>query len=218
MDATEFFKVKNPPSMFVIDDGPSGCKRSSIIRIRNEKKGMVSKSVETFTRPAAAGPIATPSRGHATQHRPPMMTSTTPRRVSARMGVATAVRVPAPPMSTSTAIATTSTRRQTLTGIRTTPSSRRTVTTATPTATPAATKTVVKIEAPKIVVADRAEPIYANVAPISSQCDAKTGVKSRLMSDKRHDRPVVVKRNETQDEASVRKSKRLEGRRHLTIG
>jgi hypothetical protein len=222
MDAAEFFNSKNP-SVFVMDDGPSGCKRSSIIRIRNEKKGMVSKSVETFTKPT---PMTTPSRHHLHHQRPPpTMTSTTPRRMSARMGVATSVRVPTfvAPTATSSGVPTmtaSATRRQTLTGIRTTPqqANRR---------TPIAVKTTSRIEPPKIVVSSRDEPIYANlnVAKRSTSVekrDASThkdvAPKSRLLSDRRHDRPVVNKRHETDEEKFQRKSKRLEGRRHLTIG
>ncbi|QQP34868.1 Uncharacterized protein FKW44_022908 [Caligus rogercresseyi] len=77
VDATEFFKTV-PYSMEEhsgradeeIDDPDApfeGCKRSSIIRIRNENRGKVSKSVETFTQP---------------------------RRASARMGVSTAPPTP----------------------------------------------------------------------------------------------------------------------------
>ena len=178
---------------------------------------MVSKSVETFTKPAIPHHhgMMTPSRHHS--HRPPMSTPTSanPRRISARMGVATSVRHP----PTSTYVAPTSTmptnsavvtRRQTLTGIRTTPqhSNRR---------TPLAVGKMMLNDPPKIVV-DKYEPIYANVAPIQeNKVEVKTA-KSRLMSDKRHDRPVVTKRHETEDEKVQRKSKRLEGRRHLTIG
>jgi len=182
MDATEFFKAKNPPSVFVMDDGPSGCKRSSIIRIRNEKKGMVSKSVETFTRPAMNATV-TPSR-------PPLMHQ-------------------------GTVASTAATRRQTLTGIRTTP--RRGPLTGTAAVMPSSTKTVIKIEAPKIVL-EKADPIAANVTPISKQIDAKSVAKSRLMSDRRHDRPAVSKRSDDVEDKTQRKSKRLEGRRHLTIG
>jgi len=209
MDATEFFKAKNPPSVFVMDDGPSGCKRSSIIRIRNEKKGMVSKSVETFTRPAMNATV-TPSRPPL-MHRTPVTPTT--RRVSARMGVATAVRLPT--VAQGTVASTAATRRQTLTGIRTTP--RRGPLTGTAAVMPSSTKTVIKIEAPKIVL-EKAEPIAANVTPISKQIDAKSVAKSRLMSDRRHDRPAVSKRSDDVEDKTQRKSKRLEGRRHLTIG
>jgi len=58
MDAKEFFdKTPGPTKNFMLLSRPdesilnSGCKRSSIIRIRTEKKGLVSKSVETFTKP-----------------------------------------------------------------------------------------------------------------------------------------------------------------------
>ena len=62
MDAKEFFdKAPGPTKSLMIlsqaEDSnkipTSGCKRSSIIRIRTEKKGLVSKSVQTFTKPCA---------------------------------------------------------------------------------------------------------------------------------------------------------------------
>ncbi|XP_040578672.1 uncharacterized protein [Lepeophtheirus salmonis] len=65
VDATEFFKTALSNSTEEQQDQFEGCKRSSIIRIRNENRGKVSKSVETFTQP------------HSN------------RRVSARMGVST---------------------------------------------------------------------------------------------------------------------------------
>jgi hypothetical protein len=75
---------------------------------------------------------------------------------------------------------------------------------------------------PPNIVVNKYEPIYANVTPIRSVSKEKTvevkTAKSRLLSDKRHDRPVVTKRQETDEEKVLRKSKRLEGRRHLTIG
>ena len=171
--------------------------------------------------------------------RPPMITpnSSNPRRISARMGVATSVRgqIPPPPTfvaptSTSASVSTNSavvTRRQTLTGIRTTPqhSNRR---------PPMAVKqTSHRDPSPKIIVHEdkNVEPIYANVGSAkrsaskdrvaSSAAQIKNGAipkSSRLLSDKRHDRPVVTKRQESDEEKGQRKSKRLEGRRFLTIG
>jgi hypothetical protein len=165
--------------------------------------------------------------------------SSNPRRISARMGVATSVRgqIPPPPTfaartSTSTSVSTNSavvTRRQTLTGIRTTPqhSNRR---------TPVTVKQISHRDpSPKIVVNEdkNDEPIYANIGSakrseskervrVSSSAAQNTNgaipKSSRLLSDKRHDRPVVTKRQESEDEKGQRKSKRLEGRRFLTIG
>lgn len=156
--------------------------------------------------------------------------SSNPRRISARMGVATSVRghIPPPPTfaaptSTSTTVSTNSavvTRRQTLTGIRTTPqhSNRRTPITA--------KQTSHRDQSPKIVVKEdkNDEPIYANIGSAKhskERVSTQSGVipkSSRLLSDKRHDRPVVTKRQESDEEKGHRKSKRLEGRRFLTIG
>jgi hypothetical protein len=199
MDAAEFFKTKTPASVFILDDGPSGCKRSSIIRIRNEKKGMVSKSVETFTKPAT---MATPASLRNASHRPPATpTAPAPRRASARMGVATAVRT----TTFAAPSAAVTTRRQTLTGIRTTPQH----TTRRP-PPPAAPKPEAPIT-PKIVVDS------SDLEPPSDS--PKAGARSsRLLSDRRHDRPAVARRHETDEEKTLRKSKRIEGRRHLTIG
>jgi hypothetical protein len=60
MDAKEFFNhTPGPTKNFMMlsqaeesNMTPSGCKRSSIVRIRTEKKGLVSKSVQTFTKPS----------------------------------------------------------------------------------------------------------------------------------------------------------------------
>lgn len=53
MDASEFFKNPLPVRHLLAEEDlmTSGSKRSSIIRIRTERKGLVSKSVESFTRP-----------------------------------------------------------------------------------------------------------------------------------------------------------------------
>ena len=99
MDAKEFFeKTPGPPKNLMIHprleesiiSSASGCKRSSIIRIRTEKKGLVSKSVENFTKPAMLPPSIIPR----TPGKPPaiirMSTANTPitsRRLSARMGI-----------------------------------------------------------------------------------------------------------------------------------
>ena len=126
MDAAEFFNKTPVPtrnfrmSSNINDDltisSASGCKRSSIIRIRTEKKGLVSKSVATFTKPivpssSAAGKAMEDQHAlHQQRHTmlpptgiprtpttkpPPIIrhsTANTPRpasrRLSARMGVA----------------------------------------------------------------------------------------------------------------------------------
>jgi len=109
-----------------------------------------------------------------------------------------------------------------LTGIRTTPqhSNRRTPITV--------KQTSHRDQSPKIVVKEdkNDEPIYANVGSAKhssskERVSTPSGVipkSSRLLSDKRHDRPVVTKRQESDEEKGHRKSKRLEGRRFLTIG
>ena len=103
MDAKEFFD--NPPGPtknFMLLSRPdesivnSGCKRSSIIRIRTEKKGLVSKSVETFTKPCTRATMLPPSSIPKTPYKAPQAirhsTANTPqpstRRQSARMGIA----------------------------------------------------------------------------------------------------------------------------------
>ena len=184
-----------------------GCKRSSIVRIRNEKKGLVSKSIETFTKPAL---MATPSRIQIV-HRPPPTTTTTPaRRASARMGVATAVRVPAAPtMYTASTVA----RRQTLTGIKTTP--RRAPNAAMSTA---ATSTPSAVNRDTLNVSSIVTDLRGANLSSAKKSDVQNVPKSRLLSDRRHDRPVVEKRSVGEEEKRLRKSKRLEGRRHLTIG
>ena len=125
MDAKEFFeKTPGPTKNFMIlahpDEsivGSSGCKRSSIIRIRTEKKGLVSKSVQTFTKPGSQASFFSneqlglqnygqgeksqgqtmlpPTSIPRTPSKPPPVvrhsTANTPqssRRLSARMGVA----------------------------------------------------------------------------------------------------------------------------------
>ncbi len=115
MDAADFFnqpqKLTTRAAHLAFEE-TSGCKRSSIIRIRTEKKGLVSRSVDTFSKPALPPPLMTPRRG---PQRPPAKTpsSVTTRRNSARMGVAGTML--ATPSGSSNAV----TRRQTLTGIRT---------------------------------------------------------------------------------------------------
>ena len=121
-DAKEFFdKTPINRRMFGnVEDG-AGCKRSSILRIRKERKGLVSKNVETFTRPAQNNEPRTPSNRQTimgppkmlpTPRRQPAASQPAPRRLSARMGVASKKPITAPQNPV--------TRRQTLTGIRTT--------------------------------------------------------------------------------------------------
>ena len=96
MDASEFFNNKLPntrAAQLAFEDTP-GCKRSSIIRIRTEKRGLVSRNVETFTKPALPPPMITPRKGA----RPPARTPasaipTSTRRTSARMGIAGAINI-----------------------------------------------------------------------------------------------------------------------------
>ena len=103
MDAKEFFdKTPGPTKNFMLLSQPdesimnSGCKRSSIIRIRTEKKGLVSKSVETFTKPCPRTSMMPPSCIPKTPSKPISSvrhsTAITPqpssRRQSARMGIA----------------------------------------------------------------------------------------------------------------------------------
>ena len=92
-DASEFFNTKLPntrAAQLAFEDTP-GCKRSSIIRIRTEKRGMVSRNVETFTKPALPPPMITPRRGMRTPAKTPssaIPVSNVTRRTSARMGIA----------------------------------------------------------------------------------------------------------------------------------
>ena len=103
MDAKEFFdQTPGPTKNFMLLSRPdesimnSGCKRSSIIRIRTEKKGLVSKSVETFTKPCTRTSMMPPSSFPKTPSKPISSvrnsTANTPqtssRRQSARMGIA----------------------------------------------------------------------------------------------------------------------------------
>ena len=131
MDASDFFNNKHPnPSrtaQLAFEETP-GCKRSSIIAIRTQKKGHVSRNVETFMKPALPPPPIsnTPRRGTRPPARtptsaciPPGPTTATAasgsRRTSARMGIAGKT-----PTLTGTGSGNGMvTRRQTLTGIRT---------------------------------------------------------------------------------------------------
>ena len=103
IDAKEFFEqTPGPTKNFMLLSRPddsimnSGCKRSSIIRIRTEKKGLVSKSVETFTKPCTRTSMMPPSSFPKTPSKPISSvrhsTANTPqissRRQSARMGIA----------------------------------------------------------------------------------------------------------------------------------
>jgi hypothetical protein len=67
----------------------AGCKRSSIIRMRKEKKGIVSKAVETFTKPALPQNPHTPFKQPQSRVAASTPGNANPRRTSARMGVAT---------------------------------------------------------------------------------------------------------------------------------
>ena len=120
MDASDFFNNKHPNSrtaQLAFEETP-GCKRSSIIAIRTQKKGHVSRNVETFMKPALPPPpISTPRRGTRPPARTPASAcipgptaSGSNRRTSARMGIAGKT-----PTTTGAMV----TRRQTLTGIRT---------------------------------------------------------------------------------------------------
>ncbi len=114
VNGVDFFKNKDRRLASIeMEESGSGCKRSSILRIRKENKGKVSQSVENFTRPVMAPP-PTPARRTNQQHDVPsnshtkslslrrqtahhegavkhhaMPTPTNSRRNSARMGVAT---------------------------------------------------------------------------------------------------------------------------------
>ena len=118
-DAKDFFN--KPNKIFANVEPTSGCKRSSIIRIR--EKGLVSKNVETFTKPKTPSRQTIMGPPKSTPHKPATRRQTThhsgkvetpnQRRLSARMGVAG---------RNAPSSGTTVTRRQTLTGIRTTTS------------------------------------------------------------------------------------------------
>jgi hypothetical protein len=92
MDANDFFNNPAPAmaSRFaqLAFEEASGCKRSSIIRIRTEKKGLVSRSVETFTKPALPPPMMTPRMRRPPAKTPASAIPTSTRRTSARMGIA----------------------------------------------------------------------------------------------------------------------------------
>lgn len=104
MDANAFFK--DTRAAHLAFEETSGCKRSSIIRIRTEKKGLVSRSVDTFSKPALPPPMMTPRRAPRPPARTPSSSSSN-RRTSARLGVAGITTAPQNMV----------TRRQTLTGI-----------------------------------------------------------------------------------------------------
>ena len=149
-DATEFFKNPNqvlPHHRRLMQEEIAGTKRSSIIRIRQENKGRVLKSVQNFSRPEMPPPsIRTTLRTASTSSTPlrngsragPSTTSSlvTPVRgvrssSSTASSTATPVRTPSRRLSARMGVvaATSSptgknstppqTRRQTLTGIRT---------------------------------------------------------------------------------------------------
>ena len=172
MDANDFFNKPSRVAHLAFED-TSGCKRSSIIRIRTEKKGLVSRSVETFTKPALPPPIHTPRRVPRPPARTPAsctVTSST-RRTSARMGVA----------GKSLANGTMVTRRQTLTGIKTSamPNNEN-------------SKRLSNINKRPLE-----EPIYDNVDQVPVQ---------------------AVQAKKPEPKHTHRRSKRIEGRRFLTIG
>ena len=172
MDANDFFNKPSRVAHLAFED-TSGCKRSSIIRIRTEKKGLVSRSVETFTKPALPPPIHTPRRVPRPPARTPAsctVTSST-RRTSARMGVA----------GKSLANGTMVTRRQTLTGIKTSAISSN-----------ENSKRLSNINKRPLE-----EPIYDNVDQVPVQ---------------------AVQAKKPEPKHTHRRSKRIEGRRFLTIG
>ena len=131
MDASDFFNNKHPNSrtaQLAFEETP-GCKRSSIIAIRTQKKGHVSRNVETFMKPALPPPPMgnTPRRGTRPPARTPtsacippsggaMAASGSSRRTSARMGIATCKTPTGSGTGSGNGMVT---RRQTLTGIRT---------------------------------------------------------------------------------------------------
>lgn len=198
MDASEFFNDKRPMkasshhAAFVMDE-TSGCKRSSIIRIRTERKGLVSKSVETFTKPPPMPATPLSARKGRTPAKTPLSAQPS-RRMSARMGIAGKAT---PKGSTGVSVApavTIAPRRQTLTGIRTCANKEAKRASVEPTYS--------NIEATK-----RPEALYENVKP---------ALPPRQPTPKRT--PTRPASSLQTPKAGQRRSKRLEGRRHLTIG
>ena len=170
-DATDFFKNPGIPALpkhLRQDDlMASGCKRSSIIKIRQQNKGKVIKSVETFTKPQ---PVSTPGN----------------RRLSARMGVATATT---PIARTASAVPKPATvasanRRQTLTGIRT---------------------------------SCKPQPQYENVKNSPKIHTAKPSPKPAKNQENLYEN-VDSRRTNIVAHQKASRAKRIEGRRHLTIG
>lgn len=115
VDAKEFFK--NPSSSRSdILSSENGCKRSSIIKIRQENKGLVSKTKATFTKPQLPPKLKVPQTLVPTTPNP---TASNSRRLSARMGISTAMTTGTPKTGSGSTPFSSSKRRQTLTGIRT---------------------------------------------------------------------------------------------------
>ena len=219
MDAQDFFdndNVLKTRAANLAFEETSGCKRSSIIRIRTEKKGLVSRSVDTFSKPALPPPMITPRKGPRPPARTPASavpstSSAATRRNSARMGVAGKASYLTPGAST--------TRRQTLTGIKTSA-------TASPGATDARRQSISNRSNTMTKPQDN-EPIYGNIEPLTvkkgkSQQPPKILPRQspRVMSDntkavKAANLTNVTPRREGQQ---PRKSKRIDGRRFLTIG
>ncbi|XP_059091466.1 uncharacterized protein LOC131887003 [Tigriopus californicus] len=114
VDAKEFFM--NPASARSdVLSSENGCKRSSIIKIRQENKGLVSKTKATFAKPQLPPKLKVPpTLVHTTPNG-----ATTSRRLSARMGVSTAMTTCTPKAGSGSTPFSSSKRRQTLTGIRT---------------------------------------------------------------------------------------------------
>ncbi len=189
MDAAEFFSTKHPaiPRHLMEDD--FGCKRSSIIRIRRENRGMVSQSVETFTRPDMPPPKVVPPR-----HRQSMVATAssrgTPtvaaanRRMSARMGVSSAT-----PVSGSTPLQS---RRQTRTGIRTSVNHKHSI-------------GVEKTRPPPPAQASRAKEASAPSVSANNSIDTikSASVQPSIAANESRRRPPGIKSG---------------ARRHLTIG
>ena len=191
MDASEFFKNPVLSSKHLKADETSGntgttdgCKRSSIIKIRKENRGLVSKSVKTFTRPLPMAPPSAPSLA-VTPATPVVAAPATPtpvinsRRLSARMGVSSAshragIGAPSPLNRT---------------GIRTTTNYKMKATT--PVGKISVVHTYENVLTPKMI----------------AQPNGRQGSSAKRT-------PSSAKRTPRGD----RKSKRLEGRRHLTIG
>ena len=238
VDASDFFNLPGPPAAasagagrrpggvppaFLAFEEASGCKRSSIIRIRTEKRGLVSRSVETFTKPALPPPPITPMRSCGRQAaRTPASAMAAPttapsRRTSARMGVAGKSLTPA------------ANRRQTLTGIRTTtttsPASSKKRASSTAATTPFKSSLSTNQNQNH---RNHDEPIYSNV-PIKTarpyaNRERAVAIVEAAVSTPQQNRKLNNATPRSSGGSSrarnnrQRKSKRIEERRHLTIG